>query len=73
MCAHNAADNEVTEGHGQSSVNQQSPSSDLVNEEKHDRGEDNEESVLYSASNEVYIARETRHGEDVYDVVCVLG
>lgn len=72
MCAHDAADHKVTEGHGQGSIYKQCSSTNLVDKEKHDRREDDEEGVLYTASNEINVARETRHGEDVHDVVCLL-
>lgn len=71
MRSQDTANNEVAEGHGQGSIDQERSSSDLVHKEEHDRGENDEQSVLHSASDEVDVTREARHGKDVYDVVCV--
>jgi hypothetical protein len=71
VCAHDAADNKVTKGHGQGSIDEERSSTNLINEEKHDRGEDDKEGVLNATRNEVDVARETRHSENVHNVVCV--
>ena len=69
--AQDTADDEVAKCHSQSTIDQQRPSANLVNEEKHDRGEDDEQSVLHSTSNQVDVARKIGHVEDINDVVCI--
>ena len=67
-----ATHNEMAKCHSQGSVNQKCSSTDLVHKEEHDRGEDDEQSILHSASNQVNVAREASHGEYVDNVICIL-
>jgi hypothetical protein len=63
--------NKMAKCHGQGSVNQKCPSANFIHKEEHDRGEDDEQSILHSASNQIDVAREASHGKYVNDVVLV--
>jgi hypothetical protein len=68
--AESAADDEVAEGHGDGAVDEEGAAADFVDEEEHDGGEDDEEGVLDAGGDEVDVAFEVGHVENVDDIVC---
>lgn len=67
--AEHAADDELADRHAQRAVDEQRAAAGFVDEEKDDGGEDDEERVLHPRGDEVDVAAQPGHLEDVHDVV----
>lgn len=69
MGSQGAADNKVTNTHSNSTVYEQSPAANLIDEEEHDAGKDDEEGVLDTGRNQVDVSGQASHLKDVDNVV----
>jgi len=67
--AEHSSYDQMAYAHRNGSPNQKCSPADLVDEEEHDRREDDEQSVLHTGGDKLGIAFQASHGEDVYDVV----
>lgn len=59
----------MADGHRNCSVHEECSSTNLVHEEEHDRGKDDEKCILHTRRDEIDVAWKTSHGKDVYDVI----
>ncbi len=59
----------MADSHADGAVDEEGAAAGSVDEEENDAGEDDEESVLYAGTDEVDVASQARHLEDVDDVV----
>jgi hypothetical protein len=61
--------NKVAETHSDCTPNKQCSPSNLVDEEEHDRGENDKQSVLYTRRDEINVPGEVCHVKYVNDIV----
>lgn len=64
-----ATHDEVANGHTKSPIDEERSTTGPIHVEKHDRGENDEEGILNTGGNQVDVAGETGHGENVDDIL----
>jgi len=69
ITAHQASDYKLTCSHSDGAEDEEMTAASLVDVEEDDAGEDDEESVLDTRTDQVDVASKASHFEDIYDVV----